>query len=299
MEELDLMAMDFSSIDDFIDNNPLELLEKAAKGSDEKLETVPEKTEKYIVELDALSPNNAPKEPVKTEVKKEELNTASINTVEVSDEFGAVGSPGKVFVPGAKRQTKAKTATKAPAKKDVPTRELQEAEITTFLDGVKNPFIEDVTVSEKPKAKQATIDDLFEDIIIETSKTKEESKAEVKEEPKVETKAEVKKEVKEEVKEEPKVETKEEPKIEAKSEAKEEAKEEVKEEVKLEEKPKKATRKRQTKKETVKEEQKEEEVDEILSEEDIKELRTTLRQIVRKELRLAIKDAFKDLSEEF
>ena len=283
MEELDLMAMDFSSIDDFIDNNPLELLEKAAKGSDEKLETIPEKTEKYIVELDALSPNNAPKEPVKTEVKKEELNTASINTVEVSDEFGAVGSPGKVFVPGAKRQTKAKTATKAPAKKDVPTRELQEAEITTFLDGVKNPFIEDVTVSEKPKAKQATIDDLFEDIIIETSKTKEESKAEVKEEPKVETK------------EEPKIEAK----SEVKEEVKEEAKEEVKEEVKLEEKPKKATRKRQTKKETVKEEQKEEEVDEILSEEDIKELRTTLRQIVRKELRLAIKDAFKDLSEEF
>ena len=270
MEELDLMALDFSSIDDIIDSNPLELLEKAAKASEEKeVDSVPEKTEKYIVELDALTPNNKPKEPVKTEVKKEELNTASINTPEISDEYGAVGSPGKVFVPGAKRQTKAKT----PTKKQVPNQELQEAEVATFLDGVKNPFTDEV-VESKPKAKQATIDDLFEDIIIETSKAKKETKETVVEEVKVE---------------EP----------EAKEEPKEEPKETVKEEAKVEEKPKKTTRKRQTKKETVKEEQKEEEVDEILSEEDIKELRTTLRQIVRKELRLAIKDAFKDLSEEF
>lgn len=288
MEELDLMALDFSSIDDIIDSNPLELLEKAAKASEEKeIESVPEKTEKYIVELDALTPNNKPKEPVKTEVKKEELNTASINTPDVSDEYGAVGSPGKVFVPGAKQQTKAKTATKATTKKDVPTKELQEAEIATFLDGVKNPFIEDVTVNEKPKAKQATIDDLFEDIIIETSKAKAETKEAVVEVAKVE-----------EVKVEEPV-AKEEPKVEVKAEVKEEPKAEEPvakvEETKVEEKPKKTTRKRQTKKETVKEE----EVDEILSEEDIKELRTTLRQIVRKELRLAIKDAFKDLSEEF
>lgn len=286
MEELDLMALDFSSIDDIIDSNPLELLEKAAKASEEKeVESVLEKTEKYIVELDALTPNNKPKEPVKTEVKKEELNTASINTHDVSDEYGAVGSPGKVFVPGAKRQTKAKTATKAPTKKDVPTKELQEAEIATFLDSVKNPFIEDVTVNQKPKAKQATIDDLFEDIIIETSKA--ENKEAVIEVAKVE-----------EVKVEEPV-SKEEPKVELKAEVKEEPKAEEAiakvEEAKVEEKPKKTTRKRQTKKETVKEE----EVDEILSEEDIKELRTTLRQIVRKELRLAIKDAFKDLSEEF
>lgn len=292
MEELDLMALDFSSIDDIIDSNPLELLEKAAKASEEKeVDSVPEKTEKYIVELDALTPNNKPKEPVKTEVKKEELNTASINTPEISDEYGAVGSPGKVFVPGAKRQTKAKT----PTKKQVPNQELPEAEVATFLDGVKNPFTDEV-VESKPKAKQATIDDLFEDIIIETSKAKikEEPKVEVKEEPKIETKAKVKEEVKAEVKEEPKPEVKED----VKEEPKEEPKETVKEEAKVEEKPKKATRKRQTKKETVKEERKEE-VDEILSEEDIKELRTTLRQIVRKELRLAIKDAFKDLSEEF
>jgi probable serine/threonine-protein kinase kinX len=286
MEELDLMALDFSSIDDIIDNNPLELLEKAAKASEEKeMESVREKTEKYIVELDALTPNNKPKESVKTEVKKEELNTASINTTEVSDEYGAVGSPGKVFVPGAKRQTKAKTATKAPTKKDVPTKELQEAEIATFLDGVKNPFIEDVTVNQK--TKQATIDDLFEDIIIETSKAKAETKEAMIEVTKVE-----------EVKVEKPV-SKEEPKVELKAEVKEEPKAEEPiakvEEAKVEEKPKKTTRKRQTKKETVKEE----EVDEILSEEDIKELRTTLRQIVRKELRLAIKDAFKDLSEEF
>lgn len=290
MEELDLMALDFSSIDDIIDSNPLELLEKAAKASEEKeVESVPEKTEKYIVELDALTPNNKPKEPVKTEVKKEELNTASINTPDVSDEYGAVGSPGKVFVPGAKRQTKAKTATKATTKKDVPTKELQEAEIATFLDRVKNPFIEDVTVNEKPKAKQATIDDLFEDIIIETSKAKAETKEAVIEVAKVEEPvAKV-----EEVKVEEPV-SKEEPKVEVKAEVKEEPKSEEPI-AKVEEKPKKATRKRQTKKETVKEE----EVDEILSEEDIKELRTTLRQIVRKELRLAIKDAFKDLSEEF
>lgn len=286
MEELDLMALDFSSIDDIIDSNPLELLEKAAKASEEKeVDSVPEKTEKYIVELDALTPNNKPKEPVKTEVKKEELNTASINTPEISDEYGAVGSPGKVFVPGAKRQTKAKT----PTKKQVPNQELQEAEVATFLDGVKNPFTDEV-VESKPKAKQATIDDLFEDIIIETSKAKKETKETVVEEVKVEEP---------EAKEEPKVEIKEEPKEAVKEEAKEEpkveVKAEVKEEAKVEEKPKKATRKRQTKKETVKEE----EVDEILSEEDIKELRTTLRQIVRKELRLAIKDAFKDLSEEF
>ena len=286
MEELDLMALDFSSIDDIIDSNPLELLEKAAKASEEKeVDSVPEKTEKYIVELDALTPNNKPKEPVKTEVKKEELNTASINTTEISDEYGAVGSPGKVFVPGAKRQTKAKT----PTKKQVPNQELQEAEVATFLDGVKNPFTDEV-VESKPKAKQATIDDLFEDIIIETSKAKKETKETVVEEVKVEEP---------EAKEEPKVEIKEEPKEAVKEEAKEEPKVEVKadvkEEAKVEEKPKKATRKRQTKKETVKEE----EVDEILSEEDIKELRTTLRQIVRKELRLAIKDAFKDLSEEF
>lgn len=286
MEELDLMALDFSSIDDIIDSNPLELLEKAAKASEEKeVDSVPEKTEKYIVELDALTPNNKPKEPVKTEVKKEELNTASINTPEISDEYGAVGSPGKVFVPGAKRQTKAKT----PTKKQVPNQELQEAEVATFLDGVKNPFTDEV-VESKPKAKQATIDDLFEDIIIETSKAKKETKETVVEEVKVEEP---------EAKEEPKVEIKEEPKEAVKEEAKEEPKVEVKadvkEEAKVEEKPKKATRKRQTKKETVKEE----EVDEILSEEDIKELRTTLRQIVRKELRLAIKDAFKDLSEEF
>lgn len=284
MEELDLMALDFSSIDDIIDSNPLELLEKAAKASEEKeVESVLEKTEKYIVELDALTPNNKPKEPVKTEVKKEELNIASINTPDVSDEYGAVGSPGKVFVPGAKRQTKAKTATKAPTKKQVPNQELQEAEIATFLDGVKNPFTDEV-VESKPKAKQATIDDLFEDIIIETSKAKAETKeAVVVEKVKVE---EVK--AKEPV-------AKEEPKVEVKAEVKEEPKAEIKEEAKIEEKPKKTTRKRQTKKETVKEE----EVDEILSEEDIKELRTTLRQIVRKELRLAIKDAFKDLSEEF
>ena len=286
MEELDLMALDFSSIDDIIDSNPLELLEKAAKASEEKeVDSVPEKTEKYIVELDALTPNNKPKEPVKTEVKKEELNTASINTPEISDEYGAVGSPGKVFVPGAKRQTKAKT----PTKKQVPNQELQEAEVATFLDGVKNPFTDEV-VESKPKAKQATIDDLFEDIIIETSKAKKETKETVVEEVKVEEP---------EAKEEPKVEVKEEPKEVVKEEAKEEpkvdVKADVKEEAKVEEKPKKATRKRQTKKETVKEE----EVDEILSEEDIKELRTTLRQIVRKELRLAIKDAFKDLSEEF
>ena len=286
MEELDLMALDFSSIDDIIDSNPLELLEKAAKASEEKeVDSVPEKTEKYIVELDALTPNNKPKEPVKTEVKKEELNTASINTPEISDEYGAVGSPGKVFVPGAKRQTKAKT----PTKKQVPNQELQEAEVATFLDGVKNPFTDEV-VESKPKAKQATIDDLFEDIIIETAKAKKETKETVVEEVKVEEP---------EAKEEPKVEIKEEPKEAVKEEAKEEPKVEVKadvkEEAKVEEKPKKATRKRQTKKETVKEE----EVDEILSEEDIKELRTTLRQIVRKELRLAIKDAFKDLSEEF
>lgn len=286
MEELDLMALDFSSIDDIIDSNPLELLEKAAKASEEKeVDSVPEKTEKYIVELDALTPNNKPKEPVKTEVKKEELNTASINTPEISDEYGAVGSPGKVFVPGAKRQTKAKT----PTKKQVPNQELQEAEVATFLDGVKNPFTDEV-VESKPKAKQATIDDLFEDIIIETSKAKKETKETVVEEVKVEEP---------EAKEEPKVEVKEEPKEAVKEEAKEEpkvdVKADVKEEAKVEEKPKKATRKRQTKKETVKEE----EVDEILSEEDIKELRTTLRQIVRKELRLAIKDAFKDLSEEF
>ena len=286
MEELDLMALDFSSIDDIINSNPLELLEKAAKASEEKeVDSVPEKTEKYIVELDALTPNNKPKEPVKTEVKKEELNTASINTPEISDEYGAVGSPGKVFVPGAKRQTKAKT----PTKKQVPNQELQEAEVATFLDGVKNPFTDEV-VESKPKAKQATIDDLFEDIIIETSKAKKETKETVVEEVKVEEP---------EAKEEPKVEIKEEPKEAVKEEAKEEPKVEVKadvkEEAKVEEKPKKATRKRQTKKETVKEE----EVDEILSEEDIKELRTTLRQIVRKELRLAIKDAFKDLSEEF
>lgn len=286
MEELDLMALDFSSIDDIIDNNPLELLEKAAKASEEKeVDSVPEKTEKYIVELDALTPNNKPKEPVKTEVKKEELNTASINTPEISDEYGAVGSPGKVFVPGAKRQTKAKT----PTKKQVPNQELQEAEVATFLDGVKNPFTDEV-VESKPKAKQATIDDLFEDIIIETSKAKKETKETVVEEVKVEEP---------EAKEEPKVEVKEEPKEAVKEEAKEEpkvdVKADIKEEAKVEEKPKKATRKRQTKKETVKEE----EVDEILSEEDIKELRTTLRQIVRKELRLAIKDAFKDLSEEF
>lgn len=286
MEELDLMALDFSSIDDIIDSNPLELLEKAAKASEEKeVDSVPEKTEKYIVELDALTPNNKPKEPVKTEVKKEELNTASINTPEISDEYGAVGSPGKVFVPGAKRQTKAKT----PTKKQVPNQELQEAEVATFLDGVKNPFTDEV-VESKPKAKQATIDDLFEDIIIETSKAKKETKETIVEEVKVEEP---------ETKEEPKVEVKEEPKEAVKEEAKEEpkvdVKADVKEEAKVEEKPKKATRKRQTKKETVKEE----EVDEILSEEDIKELRTTLRQIVRKELRLAIKDAFKDLSEEF
>lgn len=286
MEELDLMALDFSSIDDIIDSNPLELLEKAAKASEEKeVDSVPEKTEKYIVELDALTPNNKPKEPVKTEVKKEELNTASINTPEISDEYGAVGSPGKVFVPGAKRQTKAKT----PTKKQVPNQELQEAEVATFLDGVKNPFTDEV-VESKPKAKQATIDDLFEDIIIETSKAKKETKETVVEEVKVEEP---------EAKEEPKVEVKEEPKEAVKEEAKEEpkvdVKADIKEEAKVEEKPKKATRKRQTKKETVKEE----EVDEILSEEDIKELRTTLRQIVRKELRLAIKDAFKDLSEEF
>lgn len=286
MEELDLMALDFSSIDDIIDSNPLELLEKAAKASEEKeVDSVPEKTEKYIVELDALTPNNKPKEPVKTEVKKEELNTASINTPEISDEYGAVGSPGKVFVPGAKRQTKAKT----PTKKQVPNQELQEAEVATFLDGVKNPFTDEV-VESKPKAKQATIDDLFEDIIIETSKAKKETKETVVEEVKVEEP---------EAKEEPKVEVKEEPKEAVKEEAKEEpkvdVKADVKEEAKVEEKPKKTTRKRQTKKETVKEE----EVDEILSEEDIKELRTTLRQIVRKELRLAIKDAFKDLSEEF
>ena len=288
MEELDLMALDFSSIDDIIDNNPLELLEKAAKASEEKeMESVREKTEKYIVELDALTPNNKPKEPVKTEVKKEELNTASINTPDVSDEYGAVGSPGKVFVPGAKRQTKAKTATKAPTKKDVPTKELQEAEIATFLDGVKNPFTDEV-VESKPKAKQATIDDLFEDIIIETSKA--ETKEAVVEEVKVEEQvAKI-----EEVKVEEPV-AKEEPKVEVKTEVKEESKAEIKEEAKIEEKPKKTTRKRQTKKESIKEE----EVDEILSEEDIKELRTTLRQIVRKELRLAIKDAFKDLSEEF
>lgn len=278
MEELDLMALDFSSIDDIIDSNPLELLEKAAKASEEKeVDSVPEKTEKYIVELDALTPNNKPKEPVKTEVKKEELNTASINTPEISDEYGAVGSPGKVFVPGAKRQTKAKT----PTKKQVPNQELQEAEVATFLDGVKNPFTDEV-VESKPKAKQATIDDLFEDIIIETSKAKKETKETVVEEVKVEE-PEAKEEPKEAVKEE----AKEEPKVDVKAD--------VKEEAKVEEKPKKATRKRQTKKETVKEE----EVDEILSEEDIKELRTTLRQIVRKELRLAIKDAFKDLSEEF
>lgn len=290
MEELDLMALDFSSIDDIIDSNPLELLEKAAKASEEKeVESVLEKTEKYIVELDALTPNNKPKEPVKTEVKKEELNTASINTHDVSDEYGAVGSPGKVFVPGAKRQTKAKTATKAPTKKDVPTKELQEAEIATFLDGVKNPFTDEV-VESKPKAKQATIDDLFEDIIIETSKAKAETKEAVVEEVKVEKQvAKI-----EEVKVEEPV-AKEEPKVEVKTEVKEEPKAEIKEEAKIEEKPKKTTRKRQTKKESIKEE----EVDEILSEEDIKELRTTLRQIVRKELRLAIKDAFKDLSEEF
>lgn len=286
MEELDLMALDFSSIDDIIDSNPLELLEKAAKASEEKeVDSVPEKTEKYIVELDALTPNNKPKEPVKTEVKKEELNTASINTPEISDEYGAVGSPGKVFVPGAKRQTKAKT----PTKKQVPNQELQEAEVATFLDGVKNPFTDEV-VESKPKAKQATIDDLFEDIIIETSKAKKETKETVVEEVKVEEP---------EAKEEPKVEVKEEPKEAVKEEAKEEpkvdVKADVKEEAKIEEKPKKTTRKRQTKKESIKEE----EVDEILSEEDIKELRTTLRQIVRKELRLAIKDAFKDLSEEF
>ena len=289
MEELDLMALDFSSIDDIIDSNPLELLEKAAKASEEKeVESVPEKTEKYIVELDALTPNNKPKEPVKTEVKKEELNTASINTTELSDEYGAVGSPGKVFVPGAKRQAKAKTATKAQAKVQVPNQELQAAEVATFLDGVKNPFTDEVVES---KPKQATIDDLFEDIIIETSKAKTETKEAVVEEVKVEeqvAKEEPKVEVKAEVKEEAKVE-------EPKAKVKEEPKVEVKEEAKVEEKPKKATRKRQTKKETVKEE----EVDEILSEEDIKELRTTLRQIVRKELRLAIKDAFKDLSEEF
>lgn len=290
MEELDLMALDFSSIDDIIDSNPLELLEKAAKASEEKeVESVPEKTEKYIVELDALTPNNKPKEPVKTEVKKEELNIASINTPDVSDEYGAVGSPGKVFVPGAKRQTKAKTATKAPTKKDVPTKELQEAEIATFLDGVKNPFTDEV-VESKPKAKQATIDDLFEDIIIETSKAKAETKEAVVEEVKVEEPVAKVEEVKVE-----KPAAKEEPEVEVKEEPKEEPKPDVKEEAKLEEKPKKTTRKRQTKKETVKEE----EVDEILSEEDIKELRTTLRQIVRKELRLAIKDAFKDLSEEF
>ena len=282
MEELDLMALDFSSIDDIIDSNPLELLEKAAKASEEKeIESVPEKTEKYIVELDALTPNNKPKEPVKTEVKKEELNAATINTTEVSDEYGAVGSPGKVFVPGTKRQTKAKTTTKAPAKKQVPNQELQAAEVATFLDGVKNPFTDEV-VESKSKAKQATIDDLFEDIIIETSKAKAETKEAVVEEVKVE-KPEAKVE---EVKVE-ELAAKEEPKVDVKAD--------VKEEAKVEEKPKKATRKRQTKKETVKEE----EVDEILSEEDIKELRTTLRQIVRKELRLAIKDAFKDLSEEF
>lgn len=287
MNELDLMALDFSSIDDIIDSNPLELLEKAAKASEEKeVESIQEKTEKYIVELDALTPNNKPKEPVKTEVKKEELNTATINTPEVSDEYEAVGSPGKVFVPGAKRQTKAKTATKATAKKQVPNQELQEAEVATFLDGVKNPFT-DESVESKPKAKQATIDDLFEDIIIETSKAKAENKEAVVEEAVVE---EVK--VEEQVAiEEPKVEVKAEPKVETKVE---EPVVEA-EESKVEEKPKKTTRKRQTKKETVKEE----EVDEILSEEDIKELRTTLRQIVRKELRLAIKDAFKDLSEEF
>lgn len=290
MNELDLMALDFSSIDDIIDSNPLELLEKAAKASEEKeVESVPEKTEKYIVELDALTPNNRPKEPVKTEVKKEELNTASINTPEVSDEYGAVGSPGKVFVPGAKRQTKAKTATKAPAKKQVPNQELQEAKVATFLDGVKNPFTNEV-VESKPKAKQATIDDLFEDIIIETSKAKAETKEAVVEE--VEAKEPVSK-VEEVKAEEPMA--KDEPKVEVKAEVKEEPKAEIKEEAKVEEKPKKTTRKRQTKKETVKEE----EVDEILSEEDINELRTTLRQIVRKELRLAIKDAFKDLSEEF
>ena len=288
MEELDLMALDFSSIDDIIDRNPLELLEKAAKASEEKeVESVQEKTEKYIVELDALTPNNKPKEPVKTEVKKEELNTASINTPEVSDEYGAVGSPGKVFVPGAKRQTKAKTATKTQAKVQVPNQELQAAEVATFLDGVKNPFTDEV-VESKPKAKQATIDDLFEDIIIGTSKAKAETKEAVVEEVKVEEPVAKVEEVKvEEVKvEEVKVEE---------HVAKEEPKADVKEEAKVEEKPKKTTRKRQTKKETVKEE----EVDEILSEEDIKELRTTLRQIVRKELRLAIKDAFKDLSEEF
>ena len=280
MEELDLMALDFSSIDDIIDSNPLELLEKAAKASEEKeVESVPEKTEKYIVELDALTPNNKPKEPVKTEVKKEELNTASINTPEISDEYGAVGSPGKVFVPGAKRQTKAKTATKTPTKKQVPNQELQEAEVATFLDGVKNPFTDEVVES---KPKQATIDDLFEDIIIETSKAKAETKEAVVEEVKVEEPVAKVEEVKVE-----ELAAKEEPKVDVKAD--------VKEEAKVEEKPKKATRKRQTKKETVKEE----EVDEILSEEDIKELRTTLRQIVRKELRLAIKDAFKDLSEEF
>lgn len=277
MEELDLMALDFSSIDDIIDSNPLELLEKAAKASEEKeVESVPEKTEKYIVELDALTPNNKPKEPVKTEVKKEALNTDSINTPEISDEYGAVGSPGKVFIPGAKRQTKARTATK----KQVPNQELQEAEVATFLDGVKNPFTDEVVES---KPKQATIDDLFEDIIIETSKAKAETKEAVVEEVKVEEPVAKVEEVKVE-------------ELAAKEEVKvEEPKADVKEEAKVEEKPKKATRKRQTKKETVKEE----EVDEILSEEDIKELRTTLRQIVRKELRLAIKDAFKDLSEEF